>query len=155
VVRGAILAHYRTLGGPAALGFPTGDDSPSAGGGYMTAFQGGEVHWSPATGPHALRGAILTKWKALGGGASVLGFPKTDDGPAPGGRGRFAEFQGGSVYWVTGAANAYVVRTAVDELYQAADGTTGGYGYPVSDTYPVPGGYRVDFETGQITAPVS
>jgi len=45
-------------------------------------FRGGSIYWSPATGAHALHsGPILDRFKALGGPASALGYPRTDEHP--------------------------------------------------------------------------
>src|SRR3712207_8000062 len=78
-VRGAILEHWRSLGAQTGvLGYPTGDDV-AVPGGFKTDFTGGSIYWSAATGPRMVRGAILQRYVAAGGPAS-LGFPVADDG---------------------------------------------------------------------------
>ena len=55
----------------------------------------------------------------------------------------------GPVSW-SASTGAHWVTAAVDTAYRAAGGTTSSYGYPVSDAYPIPGGQRVDFQTGHL-----
>jgi lysophospholipase L1-like esterase len=97
-VHGAILAHYLALGGPAGmLGFPMTDEQPTAGaGGRFNSFRGGVIDWSPGTGAFEVQGAILSRYLSLGGTASFLGFPISDEfqvGPA----GRQSNFQHGYI----------------------------------------------------------
>ncbi|WP_347057883.1 hypothetical protein ABC795_14450 [Blastococcus sp. HT6-30] len=151
VVRGGILAAYKAAGGPAALGYPTGDDGVTADGrGYMTPFQGGEIHWSAQTGAHVVRGAILEAWKKAGGSAGYLGFPTSSDAAAPGGQGYLTSFQGGTIYW-SAATQARVLRTELNAAYLAEGGTTGRLGYPVSDTRLTGGKQQADFQYGTLT----
>ncbi|MGY2076839.1 MULTISPECIES: LGFP repeat-containing protein, partial [unclassified Blastococcus] len=153
VVRGAILAAYKAAGGPAALGYPTGDDQPTADRrGYMTPFQGGEIHWSAQTGAQVVRGAILYTWKQAGGTGGYLGFPTTSDAPAPGGQGYQTSFQGGTIYW-SATTQARVLRTELNAAYLAQGGTTGPLGYPISDTVVVGAQQRAEFQNGVLTAP--
>ncbi|MGY1813430.1 N-acetylmuramoyl-L-alanine amidase [Blastococcus sp. SYSU D00820] len=150
VVRGAILATYKAAGGPAVLGYPTGNDQATPDGrGYLTTFQGGEIYWSASTGAQIVRGAILAAWKNAGGQAGALGFPTTSDGPAPGGQGYVTDFQGGSVYW-SAATGARVVAGSINQQYLAAGGPAGPLGYPVTDTYLSAGQPRVDFQGGSL-----
>ena len=149
-VRGAILAEYRAAGGPGYLGYPVGNDSPDrVPGVWYSNFQSGDVVWSAGTGAQVVRGAILAKWIATGASGGVLGLPVSSDAVAPGGGGYVVHFQRGSVYWSPGTG-AHWVAAAVDAAYRAAGGTTSSYGYPSSDTYPIPGGQRVDFQNGQL-----
>ncbi|MCW2683591.1 MAG: repeat protein, partial [Blastococcus sp.] len=80
VLRGSILSTYVSMGGPAALGAPMSDDAPTpGGGGFFVDFQHGSIFWSPATETQAVRGSILTTWRASGGPGGPLGFPVTSD----------------------------------------------------------------------------
>ncbi|MGY1848453.1 MULTISPECIES: LGFP repeat-containing protein, partial [unclassified Blastococcus] len=135
------------------LGYPTGDDQPTADRrGYMTPFQGGEIHWSAQTGAQVVRGAILYTWKQAGGTGGYLGFPTTSDAPAPGGQGYQTSFQGGTIYW-SATTQARVLRTELNAAYLAQGGTTGPLGYPISDTVVVGAQQRAEFQNGVLTAP--
>ncbi|MDQ6837875.1 MAG: GDSL-type esterase/lipase family protein [Actinomycetota bacterium] len=97
-VHGAILAHYLAGGGPAGIaGFPTSDEQPTRGpGGRFNSFGVGVMDWSPPTGAFEVHGAILDRYLALGGTASFLGFPTSDEfqvGPA----GRQTNLQNGFI----------------------------------------------------------
>jgi uncharacterized protein with LGFP repeats len=116
----------------------------------MSAFQGGEIHWSQQTDAHVVRGAILAKWKQAGGAAGYLGFPTSDDAPTAGKDGYVTDFSGGSIYWSAATKEAHIVKTAVNRLYQNAGGTTSRYGYPVSDTTTTADGHEtVHFANGE------
>lgn len=97
-VRGGIRDRWAQLGWENGLGFPTSGDqrTPLKTGNY-THFEGGSVYWSPATGPHAVRGALRETWAATGWENGRLGFPTTDEHPVPGGL--RIDFQGGSITW--------------------------------------------------------
>ncbi|WP_459643634.1 LGFP repeat-containing protein [Kineococcus sp. NUM-3379] len=101
-VHGAIRDRWGRLGwkgGP--LGFPSSIEYrtlPS--GGAYSAFEGGSLHWSPATGAHLVRGAIRDAWGATGWEAGPLGFPVSDEYDVPGGK--RSDFQHGRVTWTPG-----------------------------------------------------
>ena len=84
IVWGSILQKYASIGGPAFLGFPLTDEVGVAGGARST-FTGGSILWSGATGARYVIGGILAKYDAIGGPASELGFPTTDEYAVPGG----------------------------------------------------------------------
>ncbi|MBB2902218.1 uncharacterized protein with LGFP repeats [Kineococcus radiotolerans] len=97
-LRGAIRDRWAALGWENGLGFPTTGDrrTPTEPGAY-THFEGGSVYWSPATGAHAVRGALRETWAATGWENGPLGFPVADERPVPGGL--RLDFQGGSLTW--------------------------------------------------------
>ena len=198
-VYGVIGQRYQALGGAdSPLGLPTSSETAVAGGRGNT-FQGGQVLWSPATGAHAVYGAIGQRYQALGGPGSPLGLPTTDEGPA--GSGRSSAFQGGRIHWsgATGAravtgpvllhhlshggaagplgqpvgeleqvdaavqlqrfegGHVYVrsgqarhVRGAIRDHWLRLGGPTSSLGLPVRDEYAVTGGQRSDFERGSL-----
>jgi uncharacterized protein with LGFP repeats len=96
-----------------------------------------------------VRGGILEKYRSAGGPATA-GFPVADDSQAPGGRGYLSAFQSGTVYW-SAATGAHLVLDPVDDAYRAQGGPDSSLGYPITDTYAVPEGLRVDLQNGQIT----
>ncbi|HEY0559056.1 MAG TPA: GDSL-type esterase/lipase family protein [Frankiaceae bacterium] len=146
-VHGLILRRYLALGGPAGvLGFPVTDETAVAGGRYNSFTgngAGGAVYWTPATGAWSVRGAILARYRALGGPTGVLGFPLTDELGTPDGVGRFNHFTGNgagaSVYW-TPATGAWSVRGAIRVHWAALGWETGPLGYPVTDELGTPDG---------------
>jgi uncharacterized protein with LGFP repeats len=148
-VRGAILARWQSLGaetGP--LGYPIGDDA-AVPGGFRTDFAGGSVYWSAATGARVVRGAILQRYVAAGGPAS-LGFPVADDGGTADGTGALVRLQGGVVYW-SARTGAHDVRGAILDRWRSLGAQTGVLGYPVGDdTAAWGGGYETRFSGGTI-----
>ena len=149
VVRGGILATWRAAGGTSgSLGFPTSSDTAVAGG-YTTSFEGGSVFWSAAGGTQVVRGAILDRWRGVGGAAGVLGFPVSSDARTPDGLGFVVHFERGSVYWGPVSA-AKVVQGALAQAYAAAGGPSSVLGFPITDTYAVLGGLRNGFEYGSM-----
>lgn len=79
-VYGAIAARYRAVGGPAAIGYPTGGEQ-AAGDGRFSEFNGPEgaaIYWSPTTRASLLTGGVLRAWRASGGVTGPFGFPTSD-----------------------------------------------------------------------------
>lgn len=151
-VHGAILAHYRALGGPAGiLGFPTSDERPARGrGGRFNNFEVGVIDWSPRTGAFEVQGAILAHYLSLGGTASVLGFPTSDEQPTSGSGGRSNNFQAGVIDW-SPATGAFEVQGAILDRYQSLGGTASFLGFPTSDELQVgSAGRRSNFQHGYI-----
>lgn len=150
-VIGAILTEYRSHGGPAGrLGHPvTNELATPRVYGRFNAFQGGSIYWSPGTGAHAVWGAILGKWAALGWEGGRLGFPTTDELATPDRIGRFNHFQRGSVYWTpqTGAREVY---GAIRDRWASMGWETSALGYPVTGEFAIPGGRAQDFQYGSI-----
>ena len=108
-LRGGIREKYLAMGNDASyLGSPTTDQLvTSSGAGRYQTFQGGSIYWSSTTGAHPLRGAIRTKWVALGAEKSWLGYPKSDDFSIT--NGRRQNFQNGYITWnrYTGVVTTY------------------------------------------------
>ncbi|PRY12571.1 LGFP repeat-containing protein [Kineococcus rhizosphaerae] len=97
-VRGAIRDRWAALGWENGLGFPTTNDTRTPRrAGYYTHFEGGSVYWSPATGAHAVRGALRDAWAGQGWENGPLGFPVAEERAVPGGL--QLDFQGGSITW--------------------------------------------------------
>jgi uncharacterized protein with LGFP repeats len=127
-VRGAILERWRSLGAQTGvLGYPVGDDV-AVPGGWKTDFAGGSIYWSPSTGARMVRGAILQRYVAAGGPAS-LGFPVADDGPTPDGKGAFIRLERAEIHW-SPSTGANLVSGAVLERWRAVGGQTGSLGAP-------------------------
>ncbi|RBY91754.1 hypothetical protein DQ244_10735 [Blastococcus sp. TBT05-19] len=150
VLSGAVRDRWAAQGwenGP--LGFPTSDATTLAGGGQYAHFQNGSVYWSSGTGAHVVSGAVRDRWAAAGWEAGSLGFPTTDVQSLAGG-GRFAHFQGGSIYW-TQATGARVLSGAVLDRWAATGWENGILGYPTTDVGTLAdGGRYAHFQRGSI-----
>ncbi|TFV53575.1 hypothetical protein E4P43_01415 [Blastococcus sp. TF02A-35] len=125
----AIEAAYQRAGGAAGLlGSRLGPVSHVADG-LVQVYARGRVYWSQAAGAHVVRGAVLTRWLAVGGPSGALGWPVAgEEGVAGGARARFA---GGSLFW-SEATGAQMVRGAILARYEAAGGPAA-LGFPVAD----------------------
>jgi uncharacterized protein with LGFP repeats len=96
-LRGAALDLFMKQGadwGP--LGYPSSDENYGlAGGGSYVQFESGRMYWSPATGVHSVRGAVLDYWLGLGGEASAAGYPSAE--PVVSGTVTTQDFTGGRI----------------------------------------------------------
>ena len=88
----------------------------------MNTFQGGAIYWSLATGAHVVYGAIGGLYNSLGGPASFLGLPISDELGIPGGRVSYFQDIGRAIVW-TPSRGAYVVYTVVADHPAAANNT--------------------------------
>ena len=98
-VQGAIRIKWEQLGGEGSfLGLPTTDELPTPDGvGRFNHFQGGSIYWTPQTGAHEVHGAIRDRWQSMGWETSRLRYPTSDERGMS--RGRYSQFQGGSILW--------------------------------------------------------
>ncbi|OHV41936.1 glycoside hydrolase [Pseudofrankia sp. EUN1h] len=96
---GPIAQKYLAYGGSnGSLRRPLEDVSwTTAPDGLQAVFEGGRIYWHPALGAFVVRGEILNKYLALGGSASWLGMPVSDEYDVPGGR--ESAFQNGKLRW--------------------------------------------------------
>jgi uncharacterized protein with LGFP repeats len=113
----------------AALGAPIGVEQYGNGFSWQQ-YELGRLYWSPSTGVHLLRGAILDAFLAAGG-VPALGAPTIDEGVA-GGNGAYNDFSGdASIFWSPGTG-AHIVRGAIRARW-AALGKEWGLGFPLTD----------------------
>ncbi|PFG27582.1 putative secreted protein [Corynebacterium renale] len=131
------------------MGYPRGGEVTSTGrspvegdvlDGWLQEFQGGTVYRSKAAlggplegvGQHVavVWGAILERYKAIGGPESVLGFPITDELVASDGVGRYQVFQNGMITWHP-AYGAWESFGLVHDLWDMRGGTDSRWEYPV------------------------
>ncbi|OLT32942.1 hypothetical protein BJF79_35490 [Actinomadura sp. CNU-125] len=96
-----------------------------------------------------VRGAILEKYRSMGGQGSPLGCPTTEELTTPDGRGKYTHFQGGSIYW-TSQTGAHPVWGVIRDKWASSGWEGGKLGYPVGDelTNPDQQGKRQEFEGG-------
>ncbi|OZM75306.1 sugar dehydrogenase [Amycolatopsis antarctica] len=115
---------------------------------------GGRLYWTAGTGVREVHGAILERYRALGGHAR-FGVPTTDETTTEDRIGRFNHFTGtpatmaASLYWTPGTG-AHAVWGLIRERWQASGWERGVLGYPTSDETVTPDGYgRYNHFTGQ------
>jgi glucose/arabinose dehydrogenase len=149
-VHGAILGKFLRLGGHTALGVPVTDEIRAADGqGAHSNFERAAVYWSTRTGARVVRGALLQRYRSLGAGASVLGYPVIDDRRSRT-RGRFVDFErAGSIYW-SARTGAHEVYGPIRRRWSALGRETSWLGLPTSGVRKVAGGQRSDFQHGFI-----
>ncbi|MDO8737314.1 MAG: N-acetylmuramoyl-L-alanine amidase [Thermoleophilia bacterium] len=152
-VTGAILAKLLSDGGVARDGFPTTDeyDVPGYAGTRAGDFQRARIYWSASGSSRTVIGGILGKYLALGGPASPLGLPVSDESDISGlSGGRQSEFTNGRIYWAPGVG-VYGVYGAILTKYLALGGPAGSYGMPTSDEYAAANGRAQNLQRGTIT----
>ncbi|MDQ6649143.1 MAG: peptidoglycan-binding protein [Actinomycetota bacterium] len=112
-VRGAILGSWARYGFENGLGYPVTDESgtPDGVGRYNHFSRATSVYWTPATGAHAVVGAVRAAWAASGWEAGSLGYPSSEEYDVPGGR--RSDFVGGWLRWdrVTGAVTMQTAQS--------------------------------------------
>lgn len=148
---GTVEDTYTAAGGPGGvLGLPTTDviATPDGRGRYAH-FTGGSVYATDATGAHVLTGPVRQRWAAAGWERG-LGYPTSSVAPTPDGRGEFARFERGTVYW-TSATGARVLSGPVADEWTAAGGA-GELGYPTTDVRDAPDkvGQYAHFQDGSV-----
>ena len=150
----AITAAWDVGGGPTGpLGIKDGGVYPVAAG-FGQNFAGGKIFFTPDTGAHAMRGAILDEYQSLGGPAdSDLGFPTIDegDGKAPGSRNTtFSAADRPVIFW-TPDTGARVVRGSINAAWDQLGGSAGTLGVPTEDEAYSGDDVSQVFSGGQIT----
>ena len=131
------------------LGYPLRAQAPAAGGGWIQFFQKGAICGGPVP-TEAVPNPMYDPWAAAGREGGVLGYPTSPHHTVSRGSAQF--FQGGELWLLTGGTPR-LVRGAVLARWQAEGGSTGRYGFPVSDTTATGDGQLTcTFEGGTITA---
>jgi hypothetical protein len=118
--------------------------------GWFTVFNHGRIYSKTTTGAHVLHGAILSKYRRLGGVGSRLGFPTTDvwKTRAPGAV--RASFQRGRLYSSPKTGTHWIYGSILSAWVKQGQ-STGPLGLPTSDVYDVSVGKRQDFQHGTAT----
>ncbi|WP_019204018.1 N-acetylmuramoyl-L-alanine amidase [Tsukamurella sp. 1534] len=96
-------------------------------------------------GPEADADAAIDA--SAGHAAGWIGRRRTGSAPCPDGRGRFADFDNGRVYW-TATTGAHPVPARLMESYGGYQRELGPLGYPVVDHTELPEGQVEAFERG-------
>ena len=95
--------------------------------------------------------AIAAYYASLGGPNGILGPPVQDEGPTPDGRGRYALYQNGGI-WYSGGTGPHEVHGRIGQFYAFVGRSAGILGFPLSDETPTFDGVgRFNrFERGEI-----
>ncbi|MEU4313445.1 hypothetical protein [Nocardia sp. NPDC024068] len=151
-IGGAIRDRWIQLGAEAgALGYPTTDEIVAGKyDGRYNNFENGTITWSGTTGLDVLYGPFRDKWAAVGREGGTLGYPTTDEQVTPNGLGRYALFEGGSIYRKNGAPGPFTVAGAIRQQWGDSGWEAGRFGFPTSDEYDLDGGRAQDFEGGTL-----
>jgi uncharacterized protein with LGFP repeats len=133
----AITAAWNAAGGDTSQLGPKDGGVYPVGAGFGQNFAGGAVYFTPDTGARAMFGAILDKYRELGGPAdSDLGFPNIDEGPgkvSPDSRNTtFSAGDNPVIFW-TPDTGAWVVRGAINAAWDKLGGSAGVLGVPTAD----------------------
>lgn len=132
----AINQAWRAAGGIAGpLGARQGAQTTVGDNGAAQGYAGGKIFYSPATGAHAVTGAILSKYESVGGPTGDLGFPNAAeaDGGAPNSRvTTFSAPDKPVIFW-TPDNGAIVVRGAINAAWDKLGGATGKLGVPTGE----------------------
>lgn len=137
LVGGLIWSRWQASGGlGAGIGVPTESVQSCPASGCVQQFQTGAVAWSQATGAHLVGGAIYGRWRAAGGAASALGYPR-DTVLGCASSGCRQNFAGGAVTW-SAATGAHAVQESVAALY-LGQGAETVFGYPTTTVGACPG----------------
>ncbi len=132
----AINEAWRAAGGlSGSLGARQGAQSPVGTDGAVQDYTGGKIFYSPATGAHAVTGAILSKYEAQGGPTGDLGLPAGTeaDGGAPNSRvSAFSAADKPVIFW-TPDNGAIVVRGAINAAWAKLGGAGGKLGVPTGE----------------------
>ncbi|GAB3199754.1 hypothetical protein GCM10027261_30250 [Geodermatophilus arenarius] len=142
-------AYDELLGESGPLGYPVGGRYQTVNSGWVQGFEKGRIHYSPATGAHAVIGGISTAYDALLGESGPLGYPTGDRYPTPG-NGFTQTFQNGRIHW-SPATGGHAVVAPIAATYDSLTGESGPLGYPVGSRYATPGGgWTQAFQNGRI-----
>ena len=131
------------------MGYPTGEETATAGGGVYQTFQGGTSYWHPRTGSYYVHGAVLGAYGRAGYARGRYGYPLTNETASING-GVFQRFQGGTAYWHPGS-DSYFVHDAIFDTYGSYNWERGELGYPLTDeTASANGGIFQRFQGGTV-----
>lgn len=139
----AIDAKYNELiGANSWIGKPATPEQacPDNIGRYRHYAGNASIYWHPQTGAHLIYGLIRVKWAAMGWEKSPLGYPNTDELNAGSGKGRFNNFQAGTIIWKSGSQEAFAVYGDIYHKWGEQTWDKGYLGFPVTDETGTPDG---------------
>src|SRR5699024_7643095 len=112
--------------------------------------QKGNMYYTPKYGSKLVYGSIFNKWGETDYEKGPLGYPITDELTASDGKGRYNEFEFGTVYW-SAKTGAHEVHGLIRSAFENAGGLEK-VGYPLTGERDVPNktGKYNHFENGSI-----
>lgn len=150
-VGGENLKKYSQIGyEKSVLGYPITSEVKIRDNGTYQRFQKGNMYYTPKYGSKLVYGAIFNKWGELDYEKGSLGYPITDELTASDGKGRYNEFEFGTVYW-SAKTGAHEVHGLIRDAFKEAGGLEK-VGYPTTGEREVPNktGKYNHFENGSI-----
>ncbi|MCM6776852.1 alpha/beta hydrolase-fold protein [Nocardia sp. CDC159] len=151
-VGGMVGGSYTGALGPAGpLGLPTDVERPLPDGrGRYQTFQNGSIYFTPQTGAHALRGAILAEWARQGYERGPAGYPTGPEERTPQRDGVVQGFENGPMYF-SPRTGAHRVQGFILGKYAQLGFENSPLGFPVADELPTrDAGRYSQFEGGNI-----
>ena len=94
-------------------------------------FAKGSIYWTNETGAQVIYGGIKDKWVSLGLEHGALGYPTSGESPAS--KGVHQTFQGGTIYWSTGAGSVRFTNDLYTK-WTAHGAEAGFFGKPTTDS---------------------
>jgi hypothetical protein len=145
IVKSEIDKKYKKLGGAnGILGPPVGEEKEFTNGGHFRQFKNGAIYWSLQYGAREVHGAI---WRSLIGEETLdvlsplgegnvdlilkLGFPITDEITTSDSRGRFNDFEYGSIY--SSEKGTYIIEGPIKDEWSRRGKDRSNLGYPVTN----------------------
>lgn len=134
-LKGAIGERWQDDGGEAYWGKPTmtAERCGLIQSGCYQSFERGYIHWTSTTGAWGTRGAIGTKWRAIGSENGRLGYPRGPENCGLVDGGCYQAFQDGYIHWTPAYADAHYTTGAISERWRALGSERGVLGYPRRD----------------------
>ena len=135
------------------LGYPI-EDPVNCPGYSSQKFDGGEILWSSKTDAHAVYGEILKEFN--NGRVERWGLPLKAEGATQDNKGRYQNYEFGTIYFKWGTDKAFGVKDKILKAYKLLGYEVGNIGFPASDEKEiVPGLVRQSFDHGYIQVNLS
>lgn len=133
-VGGVLGAGYQAAAGPTgALGLPTSEErAPADGRGRFQTFQHGSLYWTPQTGAHMVRGAILEEWAKQGFERGPAGYPIAPEIRTPSRDGAVQAFENGPFYYSQGTG-VHRVQGLIFDKYAQLGFENSPLGFPLAE----------------------
>lgn len=150
-VTGKNLERYSQIGyEKSILGYPITSEVKIRDEGTYQRFQKGNMYHTPKYGSKIVHGAIFNKWGDLKYENGPLGYPISDELVAADEKGRYNEFEFGTLYW-SPDTGAHEVHGLILKAFDKSGGLEK-VGYPKTDERETPdkSGLYNHFENGSI-----
>jgi len=150
IVRGGIATGWGLTGWEGGvLGYPaSAEKTLTRLKGSVQTFEGGYMYWSPVGGAQPVRGAIASRWAALGWESSWLGYPVTAQRGLRDG-GLVQSFEAGHMYW-SRVGGAQTLSIPFATRWASLGWESGPLGYPITSERAISRGAVQSFEGGSL-----